>query len=127
MNTLKELATLAIDGIKTQGDLAYDPSKGECQLRTATGLKCAVGMLIEDQHYVSEMEIAASPHHRGSRQVREAIAVSNPTLNLDAEDWHAPYWTMLTKLQDAHDHSIDVPDFINNAKQMLSEQFGVVL
>lgn len=129
MNNLEKiqiLAQRAIEGLKSQGRLAYDEERTQCALRTPSWDKCAVGMLFDDEHYTRDMEEKASPKHETSTAVRIAIAKSNPDLNLNT-NWGQPYWAMLTALQDVHDNASSVQEFVREAKDYIASEWGVVV
>lgn len=74
----------------TQGKRStkYGPS-GICVYRNPDGLKCAVGALIDDEHYRPDIECLASGHEA----VQEALKKSGVVGNVD----------LLSALQDIHD------------------------
>lgn len=55
MRTLQEIFDTAYLGLIAQGAPAVD-SDYSCKYRTPDGLKCAVGMLIADEHYKQDFE-----------------------------------------------------------------------
>lgn len=51
--------TTALTAIIAQGEFAIDPERGICMYRTKNGSKCAVGHLIDDAKYDSNIEDTA--------------------------------------------------------------------
>ena len=123
----KTLVNRAITRMREQDQLAYNSDKEVCQLRTPDGLSCAVGQLIDDEHYRLHMEKAASPKNPESGDIRMAITLSNPDLKLDPYDFHAPYWTALSKMQEVHDNCDTVEDFVWATEMRLNEDMGITL
>lgn len=122
MNTsqiTEALVKRAVEGVEAQGAIAYDHDAEMCRLRTSN-LKCAVGQLFDDEYYEQRMELYAAPGSPASEDVREAIIKSNPDLNL-SENFDQPYWRILNKLQDCHDDSDTVEEFLSRTRVMLRE------
>lgn len=127
MDTLTELARRSVEGIKSQGELAYEESSSSCLLRTSTGNRCAVGQLIAPEHYDNDLELWAAPSQSHSLELRIAIRKSNPDLPIDAYNEELEYWKMLTLLQDIHDNSNSVAEFVDGTTYELENSFGVTL
>lgn len=53
--TMQEVFDKVVDHLRTQGEPAKN-SRGKCKYKTDSGLKCAIGCLIEDDEYNPKME-----------------------------------------------------------------------
>lgn len=124
MNPTQELFNRAVSRVIEQGAPGYNYNIEACALRTRDGHKCAVGMLINDEDYDPDLEDNASPSHDTDSKIRQMIARANPDLNLDPTNPGAPYWKMLSSLQEAHDaaamETLNPEGFLTEFKAALS-------
>lgn len=126
-NPIEVLALRALNAVVGQKSLAWDKGARRCRLRTADGLCCAVGATINDEFYKFSLEAAADPEHRPNKDLRLAIARSNPELHLDVDDVDKGYWVMLGNMQGIHDNAHDVMEFEAKALDMLECDFNIKL
>lgn len=87
----------AVKGIRQQGKRSIE--KEGCVYRSPDGCKCAVGHLIPDENYDSELENFTPV----DRCVRKAIAPEFGVTDVDAD--------FLRELQVCHDAAVDFADF----------------
>ncbi len=78
----------------TQGKRAYDDEQGICRYRMPDGLKCAVGCIIPDEEYLSDME---------GRDVNALVAEGYMV------ELFEPHLLLLKDLQFAHDCTMPGP------------------
>ena len=95
-----------------QNEKAIDVG-GNCQYRTGEGLQCAVGCLIDEDHYDDVYEgsgvYALSREELGNdaKALRQSLKLSNKGIRLGKETID-----MLSKLQDIHDRQ-DPEDWLS--------------
>ena len=97
LNNTKEMLLYAINKIIEQGEqsITKNPDdKPECMYRSDE-LKCAVGWLINDEYYKSEMEYSSVTEEN-------VYTMMDKSLNFDMNDT-TDNLGYLTSLQDAHD------------------------
>lgn len=123
--SIKPLVIRALRGMKAQGVIAYDTHAEQCFLRTDSGLACAVGQVIDNANYDPNMELSANPDLSGNDFLRNAIAASNPNLDLDSENDKDQAWEALGTLQEIHDTSDNVESFIENSIKQIHEIYGI--
>lgn len=114
----------------TQGVRAYDTRKNICAYRTHNGLKCAVGCLIKDEYYDSNIEGISISTYMGFNMYENSISsVKLRSLQLkdslqksgiDIEN--SKILNLLLRLQVIHDNE-DVAN-IKPALKNLAEIFG---
>ena len=103
MKTLQEIFDQVATHLLTQNERAVG-ALGNCRYRTDTGLKCAIGCLIADEHYNSGCEgidvsgAYIKPHPRGL-SLGQALRNSG----IDGKDQRV--LRLLGRLQGVHDHN----------------------
>jgi hypothetical protein len=100
--TAQEVFDAVARHLLTQGKQSYSYERGECMYRGDGNLKCAVGALISDDEYDSEMEEkpVEDLHRKGMLPGRLA-----------------PHLGLLERLQHAHDQAGDVADPSEKAQE----------
>ena len=98
--TFQEMFTQSFLGLKAQGFRQAVNLEGDCCYRTPSGLKCAVGHLIPDELYHSNME-GETPSNLPT-QIFPAIALS-----------------FLHSLQRVHDHA-DTPEVMETQLRLFA-------
>lgn len=96
MLTLQEVFDKSVGGVIAQGRPGRNLHRA-CSYRTADGLKCAAGHLIEDEHYYPALE----GNLAWGASVRPALKASG-----------VPDSSLVSALQVAHDDSGDGRDFL---------------
>lgn len=95
---LQYIFDTAVNGVLTQGVKSVDPVfSEECAYRTPDGKKCAVGFLIDDEHYDPDIELNG---------VKDDIVLDSVEASL-GYDLDGQAISMLGDLQNAHDFSDD--------------------
>jgi len=97
--SLQEIFDFVNDAITKQGVPSYDDSLGDCAYRGPNGLKCAAGMLVDDEDYTREME------GKCARNMCNMIGFRSYNDPIDA-DYTNPITIkrdLLSRLQQAHD------------------------
>lgn len=91
--TLQDLFTRSVKGLIKQGTAALSQN-GDCRYLAPDGTRCAVGQLIDDEHYSSALE---DVNFTRTNRVGEAVeaSIGRPLDEHDAE--------LLWGLQEAHD------------------------
>lgn len=111
---MQELFDTAVSGVIAQGRKS-STERGQCKYRHPEGLKCAVGHLIEDEHYRSYLEGLEAQNPNVARALQRSIG-----RNLT----HAEF-EILADLQCAHDEADSenfVMSFKDRARSVASNQ-----
>jgi len=120
--TPQEIFDTVVDHLLSQGKKS---SVDVCMYRTSTGLKCAVGILISDSDYDSDMEFSAV----------DSLYSSQP---IGIQEWAQQKYPhdlkLLTRLQRLHDngpsHSFNNPhdaweEYILTESQIIAKEFNL--
>lgn len=91
MRTAQELFDIVVAHLRKQGAKAMNPN-GNCLYRTKDGLSCAVGCLIPDNEYYSDLEYDNLPSIIQNRKLS--------TMLLEEFNEHSK---LLVRLQEVHD------------------------
>jgi len=120
--TPQEIFDTVVDHLLSQG---MKSSVAVCMYRTSTGLKCAVGILISDSDYDSDMEFSAV----------DSLYSSHPTRIQEwAQQKYPNDLKLLTRLQRLHDngpsHSFNNPhdaweEYILTESQIIAKEFNL--
>lgn len=110
MNT-QEIFDKAVLGVVAQGKQSTSRDNMWCRYRGEKGLKCAVGHLIDDEYYNTNLENEDATNHD------VIIAVSNSI----GRPLTKGERRLLDALQHAHDGSADNEEFIYEFKERIYE------
>lgn len=113
MMTNKEILRKSIVGVIEQGKPSVNGSN--CMYRSKDGLRCAVGMIIEDEHYDSDLENKIVTDRRMFDVIEKSIG-KKPTPILINH---------LYRIQRAHDIAAIFTDFVDGFKDRIKHKVNV--
>lgn len=93
----------AVTHVRKQEVPGYSSHMEMCRLLDPDGNRCAVGGLIDPIRITPQLETNFCPSNKDAGDLRQAIAASNPDLELSVDEPLAEHWRMLEQLQSAHD------------------------
>ena len=97
--TPQTIFNLSISGLIKQGKQAIN-SEGRCQYRAPDGSKCAVGLLIQDEHYLADSE-SLEVTDKSYTQSSDPVYLMCKASGIDLES--RPIRDLLMDLQIMHD------------------------
>ena len=107
-NTIREVFYRAVNAVIEQGAPSRNEN-GECSYLCEDGKKCAIGHLIKDEFYTTELESRSLRDDKVKDALKESIGIEVIGIPLSL--------SLLLDLQIAHDASGDGDDFISNFKR----------
>lgn len=110
MGKIHPLIRKAAQAVVAQGERSLN-EYGDCAYRGTSGLRCAAGFLIDDEHYSEGLETLTADEE----SVTLAIRKSNPGSRLKIKD--------LMDLQSIHDYDSFGDDFVASFKERANKRF----
>ena len=95
-----------------QGDIAYDCDGDACYYRTLTGCKCAIGCLIDDEHYTPLLEGLSV----NDNLVIKALVASGIISLKEGDDL-----LFLESIQSSHDIAMNHEEWLQNLSRVARE------
>lgn len=112
MNTHRQIFDKVKEHLLKQGNKAVGDN-GKCVYKASTGMKCAVGCLITDEHYYNRLETQPATNEA----VCNAVRSSNKGLRITEK-----FKSLLYELQTTHDN-IPSPSWENHLQLVEKRYF----